>query len=327
MATTQDETSRASKLLAYLQLFRAPNVFTAIADVTMGFLFVRQSLRPGAVFVCLLAASSLLYIAGMILNDVYDFEVDARQRPQRPLPSGRISVGWARWLGYEMLLSGVALGWLAGYIFPADTALSWRSGVVATALAGCIVLYDAGLKKTLLGPLAMGACRFFNVLLGMSAAGILLEARWWSLGYSSAQLLVAGGIGLYIVGVTWFARTEATESNRLHLASAIGVMAGGILLLSVFPQFPVFPAVLRFHSEMVWPLLLCLLGVTILRRCGAAVANPTPENVQAAVKVCILSLILLDASVCLAISNPYWALAVLSLLLPTLLLGKWVYST
>jgi 4-hydroxybenzoate polyprenyltransferase len=298
-----------------------------MADVAMGFLFVRQSLQPAAVFICLLGASSLLYIAGMILNDVYDFDLDVRQRPHRPLPSGRISVAWARWLGYEMLLCGVALGWLAGYIFPAETALSWRSGVVATALAVCIVLYDAGLKQTLVGPLAMGACRFFNVLLGMSAAAVVMDGRWWSLGYSSAQLLVAGGIGLYIAGVTWFARTEASESSRLHLAAGIGVMAAGIVLLSIFPHFPVFPAVLRFHSDVVWPLLLCLLGVTILRRCGAAVASPTPENVQAAVKLCILSLIMLDASVCLAISDPYYALVVLALLLPTLLLGKWVYST
>ena len=156
----------SSRLLAYLQLFRAPNVFTAMADVAMGFLFVHQRPWPVEPLLCLLAASSLLYTAGMVLNDVYDVEVDTRERPTRPIPSGRISLGWARFLGYEFLVFGIVLGWCAGYL-TSDAPFAWRSGVVATALAVCVVLYDAVLKKTAAGPIAMGACRFLNVLLGM----------------------------------------------------------------------------------------------------------------------------------------------------------------
>ena len=102
-----------SPLLSYLRLFRLPNVFTAVADVMMGFLVVRGSLEPTAAFSCLVVASCLLYTAVMVLNDVYDVEVDARERPNRPLPSAEISVPWAKWLGYELLLVGVVLGWLA----------------------------------------------------------------------------------------------------------------------------------------------------------------------------------------------------------------------
>ena len=71
----------------YLQLIRIPNLFTAIADVTVGFLFVHTALDPPAVFLPLLAASCLLYMAGMVLNDFYDYDVDLRDRPHRPLPS------------------------------------------------------------------------------------------------------------------------------------------------------------------------------------------------------------------------------------------------
>ena len=80
--------TRSAQLLDYLRLVRLPNVFTALADVTMGFLFVHHTLQPLAVFLPLAAASALLYSAGMVLNDVWDVELDRRERPERPLPSG-----------------------------------------------------------------------------------------------------------------------------------------------------------------------------------------------------------------------------------------------
>src|SRR4051812_37355398 len=103
-----------SRLLAYLQLFRLPNVFTAIADVAMGF-FLTQPVQsePWLVFALLVAASSLLYTAGMVLNDVYDMGLDAIERPARPLPSGRIDWAHARRLGYRLLIAGVVCGIIA----------------------------------------------------------------------------------------------------------------------------------------------------------------------------------------------------------------------
>src|SRR5262245_24632863 len=90
--------------LAYARLFRLPNVFTALADVAMGYFFIERAIARLDVFLALLGASACLYTAGMVLNDVYDLEIDRRERPSRPLPSGRISATWAKWLGYELLL-------------------------------------------------------------------------------------------------------------------------------------------------------------------------------------------------------------------------------
>mgnify|MGYP002528113346 CR=1 FL=1 len=111
---TSDESEPApqpSKLLSYLRLFRAPNVFTAAADVVMGFVFVNSSIQSWIPLACLLGASCLLYTAGMVLNDVFDVQVDSRERPDRPIPSGQISLSWARWLGFEFLVIGIVLGW------------------------------------------------------------------------------------------------------------------------------------------------------------------------------------------------------------------------
>lgn len=313
--------SPPSKVLSYLRLFRLPNVFTAMADILMGFLFVNRTLEPIGSVLGLLLASSFLYTAGMILNDVFDLEVDRRERPHRPLPSGQIDVGWAKTLGFSMLAAGIAVAWLTGFLDPRDGVAQWRSGAVATALALCVFLYDIVLKKTLLGPVAMGACRFGNVLLGMSLMQMSDPV------YSSAELTVATGIAVYIVGVTWFARTEATESKRGMLALAMGVMMAGIGVLAYIPFSGEMAPMLKIKSAHLWPLTLGIMALPIVRRCLAAIIDPSPRMVQAAVKNCIVSLIILDAVLCLATLGPTYAFGILALAVPMHLLGKWVYST
>jgi 4-hydroxybenzoate polyprenyltransferase len=76
--------STTSRSIAWLQLMRLPNVFTAMADVAMGFWFTHESLSPLGQLVLLLISSSCLYTCGMILNDVYDLEQDRRERPNFP---------------------------------------------------------------------------------------------------------------------------------------------------------------------------------------------------------------------------------------------------
>ena len=158
----------ASRVLPQLtaELVRLPNLFTAMADVAMGFLFVQPRfgrklwmhietmLTPLGMWVLglLVAASSLLYAAGVVLNDVFDVERDRDERPERPLPSGRISLRAARWLGWELLLLGTVA---AGCASACSSACRGRPSV-AVLLAGCIVLYDAVLKRTLVGPARHG---------------------------------------------------------------------------------------------------------------------------------------------------------------------------
>ena len=201
----------SSPVRDYLQLVRLPNLFTAVADVAMGFIVAQPwSARRGfepwqwASLGTLAAASVLLYAAGVVLNDVFDLEIDRQERPERPLPSGRIAAGAARRLGWTLLWLGV--GTASGAVALVG---HFRPGAAAAMLATAIIVYDAWLKRTPLGPLAMGACRMLNVMLGMSAADAPLCAGGW---------LVAGGIGVYVAGVTWLARKKSRQSARLHWA-------------------------------------------------------------------------------------------------------------
>ncbi len=297
----------------YLQLVRIPNVFTAMADILLGFLFTHQRLEPWPQFALLLAASSSLYLSGMALNDYFDREKDAQERPDRPIPSGRISAATALLLGCCLLLSGVVLAWTA-------TALSGdtRAGIVASLLAVAVLLYDGALKQTPLGPLAMGACRMLNVLLGMSVSGQPWQPVHW---------VVAGGVGTYIVGVTLFARTEARASARIALTAGVIILVAGIGLLASIP---------RWASGNEWPPVAVpdrwyvfwgLIGMLIAWRCVRAVINPQPAFVQAAVRNCIFALVVLDAGAVLAVQDRFWAVVILALLLPIVALGRWIYST
>lgn len=304
----------AFKLRAYAELVRLPNIFTAIADVVMGFLFVREY-APGdaRLLGMLIAASALLYAGGTVLNDVFDYRVDLEQRPERPLPSGRISRAAARRLGATLLLLGIAAAWLASYFLA-----TYLPGVVATLLAGCILLYDAWAKRTPLGPLAMGGCRMLNVLLGMSVAAFAWRQPEW---------IVASSIGVYVTGVTWFARTESRASSRWQLAASTVVILSGIGLLALLPSsFDEIQPLLQAEPQR-WYLLTGMLALLIGWRCIRAVFDPHPFFVQTAVRQAIMSIVVLDAAAAFAARGMPAAIALILLLIPTLAIGQWIQST
>ena len=196
-------------------------------------------------------------------------------------------------------------------------------------LAASIVIYDGFVKQTPFGCIAMGGCRFFNVLLGMSV-GAITASGGGVLGYDASQWIVAGAIGTYVAGITIFAKTEARDSDTRMLTFGLAVMLIGLLMLSYFPRAGVFASgrALTLSNSAVWPMLVALLGFSVARRCMVAVTSPQPKLIQVAVKQSILSLIVFNAAIVLAVQAPfYWALIVLLLMVPMLVLGRWVYST
>ncbi|HEY2911436.1 MAG TPA: UbiA family prenyltransferase [Gemmataceae bacterium] len=297
------------QLLAFAQLLRLPNVFTAFADIAMtacvGIAVLPEVSSEYLQTMALLAlASGCLYLAGMVWNDIFDREEDRRDRPFRPLPSGRVSLRTAAFLGTGLTFAGVGLA------FVADAA------VLGICLACAVLLYDAWLKRTPLGPIAMATCRFLNVLLGLSAIpdAALSEAL---------RLHLAAVVGIYIVGVTWFARTEASASSRWHLRGAALVMVAALVLALVLRGRLAIPAA---PAAFLFPYLLVAFGFWIGVAIARSIRHPGPKEVQTAVKRCVLGLAALDAVLATAfVGAP--GLLVLLLLPPALALGKWVYST
>lgn len=311
--TEENSLDSRSKTFAWLQLLRLPNVFTAVADVVMGYLVVNRGEVPSIANLAVLAVISvLLYLSGMVLNDVFDAEVDARERSDRPIPSRRVSLNAATRVGWGMLTTGLILAWILSY-----TANYWPPGVVATLLAACVLLYDGALKRTRLAPLIMGECRMLNVLLGMS----VMIVPW-----GKAEILIAIGIGVYIMGVTIFAQTDARISTRTRLTAGLIVLLSGIAILAGVPWLTAERPPLAVVS-LGWYVLWFALALIIGRRCTMAVFEPLPKRVQMAVRNCVHSIIVLDAAVCVGYASPYWGFAVLSLLIPTMLLTLWLNAT
>ena len=259
--------------------------------------------------------SCLMYSGGMVLNDVFDYEIDAKSRPDRPLPSGVISLNFAQFFGFELLLIATALGWTISYL-----SGSVLPGVIATLLVGAVLLYDIVLKSTPLAPLAMGACRFLNVLLGMS---VLARGT-----FEPMHFLVAGGIGVYIVGLTIFARQEAETSNRAVLVAGTLVMLAGIGMIAGLAKLSPERLIGPLQGKALsWYFFWVVVSVLTVWRCARAISRPEPIWVRMAVKNGILSLIVLDAAIVYSVCGLVSAIVVLSLLVPTIVLGKWMYST
>src|SRR2546423_1408094 len=131
-----------SRVRAYAQLVRLPNVFTALADICLGAVAGAAVGGPAAGAwwprsAWLLGSSACLYGAGMVWNDYFDLEQDRKERPFRPLPSGRIRPAAAARLGAALLAAGLALaaasGWTGG-------GFDRTPALLAVALAAAVLL-------------------------------------------------------------------------------------------------------------------------------------------------------------------------------------------
>jgi 4-hydroxybenzoate polyprenyltransferase len=212
--------SGESRALAWWQLLRAANVFTAASNVIAGFLIVQHAWQPAETLSALIAASACLYLAGMVLNDVFDAELDAQERPARPIPSGRIDRRTASSAAWALLTAGLLLSWLAAW-----TCGHAMPGLIGVLLAFAIVRYDSVLKSTWIGPVAMGWCRTLNVLLGASIAGDLMR-QWVALTY-------ALGVGVYTIALTYVARSETigAVSRKLRVQNLVTRLIQGFIVI------------------------------------------------------------------------------------------------
>ena len=230
----------------WLRLLRLPNLLTLPGDPIAGALLSGILLVPAPDPVATLrllaaiAASACLYASGLLFNDLADAAIDARERPERPIP-----VGLA---GVLLLLLGLLLA-IPAHALP-----------VAAILALAILLYDFAAKKSaLLGPLVMGLCRSLDLLLGAGPA-----AR------TPGPLAAAALLGLYIAVVTALARREADPRSRItpaHIGLLLRLLLPlqTLLCLCVF-LLPAPPPLQPAFSLSLLPLLLYPVNRLLARR-------------------------------------------------------------
>lgn len=303
-----------------LRLCRFPTVFTALADICAGFLLTHRSWEPRGEFIALLVASAGLYLSGMVFNDIFDREVDRQERPRRPIPSGAVSLKVAILFGTVLMLTGIGAAAVAGRF----------SLLVAIGIAVAIFLYDGILKKTPLGSIVMGSCRFLNVLLGASSAAIEFSDLW-----NLPQIWYAASMGIYITGVTWFARKEAGESTMMNLLPALLVVDFALIMLGcwigdLLPKWGVAMPEPGFQPPEQMLFLLGAIAITINRRALVALSQLSPRYVQMTVGAMLLSVISINAMVIYFHRGPEglpYAIVTLALIAPAILLRRWIPLT
>ena len=293
-------------LLTWLQLMRLPTVFTALSNILCGFLITNRLAPTELLQQCelwlLLCSSAGLYLGGMVLNDVFDAALDAIERPERPIPSGRISRRAAAIFGSLLLLIGVG----------SAAAVSPGSLLIAGLIAPAVLLYDGYLKSTVAAPIGMGTCRFLNLMLGASASTTLASV------WQPTPLTVAAALGIYIIGVTFFARNEAGKSSAAGLLTGIGIMLCGIGL-------DAWLVTTSGEKDAIsgCQMALLILGLNILLRSVMVLVDPQPGRVQRTVGLFLLYIIILDGLIVFGLTgDPRSAVLVVMLIAPASLIRR-----
>ncbi|MFJ6846731.1 SCO3242 family prenyltransferase [Streptomyces griseoluteus] len=253
---------------AWAELLRLPALFTVPGDVLAG--AATAPGRPGPHTLWAVASSLCLYEAGMALNDWADRAEDAAERPQRPLPSGRVRPSAALTAACALTAAGLALAARAGH--PALT--------VAAPLAATVWAYDLGLKRTPAGPAAMATARALDLLLG--AATVRGGVR--------PALPSAALLGTHTLAVTTVSRHETRGGAPLTALTALaatGALAFGLGRGSGGTRIPVRARQSRtFGHEPARPLRAALAvayAATAGRPYLHAALNPSPQLTQKAV--------------------------------------------
>lgn len=278
---------------------RPANIVTSVSDVLAG-VAISGFLTSSALTivnlspVILLCISTIgLYGGGVVFNDVFDAALDKLERPERPIPSGLISIKHASLLGIILLLIGIITAFMVNEI----------SGLLSISIATAALIYNKWSKHhSIAGPLNMGLCRGLNLLLGISIVTVALN-QWWFIAFVPI---------IYIAAITMISRGEVHGGNKsvLYFAAMLYIIViAAILLWSYINE--------QFWWTIIFlvPFLLMIFSALI-----KAMRSPLPGNIGKAVKAGVIALILMNA----AWASAFGAIVLAFLIVLLLPLSLWL---
>ena len=152
--------------MKYLQLIRLPNLFLlALMQLTFRYGFLAQQDIPLALadwqYLLLVLATVLIAAAGYVINDIFDQDSDAINKPERAIVGKFITEGRAYNIYVGLNITGVAIGF-----YLSNVILRPSFAVVFILIAALLYLYATNLKQTpLLGNLVVAALLALSVLI------------------------------------------------------------------------------------------------------------------------------------------------------------------
>lgn len=323
--------SLKQKIQAWLSLIRVPNLFTVPGDVILGYLTGETFLQGNdyllgyviskgefANFAILYTCISVLfvYIFGLVTNDIADIKEDTKERPYRPIPSGKISVHAAVIFATLLVVSALVLA-----IFS-----NLRVFLVILILLILVTSYNFVLKKNQhLGPLSVAICRLFSVTAGYYASGLEMK------GFPPMFYIICFVWLIYFLRLSLIAYNE-TEQNSPFKKNYIFLLIPVVWLITA----------VYVSGSLDVLLMVGLLPPGIFLGLGAVIVfsifmfknfivlnmyYDKPKKVQSSVGDLIKAVIFLQASGCAFLGYPYVALAVFLIWIPTHLVSKRFYSS
>ena len=293
--------SFASRGKIYLGLGRVSNIPTVWSNCLAGWLLAGGTPNP-ADFALLALAVTFFYTGGMFLNDGFDHAWDAKNRPDRPIPSGTISLEEVFAAGFFQVLAGLGLLIVVGWKIQPEASLQAMGGGVA--LAAVIVYYDFRHKRDPLSPLIMAFTRALVYFIAAAIATATFGSDVWA---GMAVLLC------YLIGLTYVAKQETLREVKNLWP----------LIFLVIPFIYSFPLLQQVSGESVLFVIL-LLWVSyalsfLLRQEG--------RNIPRAVVSLIAGISLLDGVLIGLVDGGPWAWAAAAGFPLTLFLQRYVAGT
>ena len=291
-------------LKEYLLLIRLPNVFTAPSNILAGyFAAVPLDKTNSGDLVLLVISSCLLYIAGIVLNDYFDLDIDKKERPFRPLPSGTITKRHALAIAAGAILAANIVALLASSI----------SGAISFAITAAIIAYDWRLKHGRFGPFAMGLPRLLNIILGASPTLLYLDTTSYAiLGTASVSLF------LYVVAITILSKKEVGDEKQPNSTMSFLMVFGIICVIAAFG--------LLVKLQWVFIVNLSIFAMFMIVTFRQHISQRFP-SIQKAVRNMVISIIILDSIFISGTAGGSYGLATLLLIAPSIVLARRLYVT
>lgn len=292
----------------YLVLVRLPNLFTLPSNILVGMATVSSlafTLTSFTQFLLLVTISVLLYCVGIVLNDLYDFDIDKKERPNRPLPSGKISRRSA--IVLVAIFSTLAL--------ILSLQVSFSTLVISSILFSVIFGYDKYLKNTYAGPFTIASARVMNILLGTSVS--LRSVDSYSQIVTLTFILIITFVYVSLIG--FISRYEVhgfSDNTKLLLPPAIvATVISSIILFTLMGFF-------KLESLIILSLFSFIMIISFSR-----IYRRDSGRTQQIVRNMILSIIVLDSTFLTGIIGIELGLVVLTLMAPLLVLANKMYMT
>lgn len=288
----------------YFRLLRPANILTAVTDVLAGIALsgiaigMLPNLLPDMVLLCI--ATVGLYGGGIVFNDVFDANIDQIERPERPIPSGVITIKQARVLGVMFFVFGLL----------AALSVNAMAGSIALFIVIAALLYNKWMKHhVFFGPLHMGLCRGANLLLGMA----IIPAQ---LPVNACLALVPV---LYIGAITLMSRGEVYGSAKKPLVFTACIY--GVALIAM--------AALAYSHHQFWYIVLplALFSLMIYAPLVKAMQQSSGENIAKAVKAGIIGLMMMNVGWCI-VAGSFGLAGLIVLMIPfSVYLGRFFAVT